>query len=585
MVCTSKTLWQKGRFSFDSKAQGLSKKCEQRHGFSAQKSACSSLDKNTGAGLTTTARAGFGRSLFTLGTLAALALWPLSNVWAHSDTTAASQLRAEKAKVGALAGKEWRERHEQQVIDEFSQLLSLPNFAGNPDDIQRNAEFIVDLLAQHQIPARILEAPPARPAVYAEILHPEATRTVTFYAHYDGQPTDDSAWTSPPFEPVMRSAAIEDGGELVDWRAAQPPYDPDWRIFARSAGDNKAPIITFISAIESLRAQNLLPAMNIKLFFEGEEEIGSPHLKHMVETHSELLDADLWLFLDGPIDQRGTQNVVFGVRGVTGVDVTLYGPERGLHSGHYGNFAPNPIARMTQLLNSMRDAEGNILIAGFTDEVREPSAQALEYMAKSPSKDEWLRDDIGIAQQEKAGERYELSVMRPALNFKGFQAGQVGEQARNVVLPMATASIGFRLVPNQSTAHIRETVEAHIRAQGYRIVREDPTADQRRSHDRWAKVTWEASGYGAAGTPVDHASARALIDIMDSVTGGHLLVNPSLGGSLPLAHIQDTLDVPIALLPIANHDDNQHAPDENLRLGNLWHGIESYAAVLHALDW
>jgi len=497
----------------------------------------------------------------------------------------AAMARSAKAKAGAQAGKAWRETHERQVIDEFSQLLSLPNFAGNPDDIQRNAEFIVELLEQHQIPARILTAPPARPAVYAEILHPEATRTVTFYAHYDGQPTDDAAWTSPPFEPVMRTAAIEDGGELVDWRGAASPYDPEWRLFARSAGDNKAPIITFISAIESLRAQNLLPAMNIKLFFEGEEEIGSPHLKHMVETHRDLLDADLWLFLDGPIDQRGTQNVVFGVRGVTGVDITLYGPERGLHSGHYGNFAPNPIARMTQLLNSMRDAEGNVLIEGFADEVRPPSEQALAYMTDSPNKDEWLRDDIGIAQQEKPGERYELSVMRPALNFKGFQAGQVGAQARNVVLPMATASIGFRLVPKQSTAHIRKTVEAHIRQQGYRIVREDPTPNQRREHDRWAKVTWEASGYGAAGTPVDHESAQALIEIMDTVTGGHLLVNPSLGGSLPLAHIQDTLEVPIALLPIANHDDNQHAPDENLRLANLWQGIESYAAVLHALDW
>jgi acetylornithine deacetylase/succinyl-diaminopimelate desuccinylase-like protein len=573
MVSTSKILWQKGKkLTTNTQPPGVLVNTFFEH------------QQDVAGDLQSVKRR--WRSMWFAGALALLGGMSCAPLWAATEgDNDAAMIRSAKAKAGAQAGKAWRETHERQVIDEFSQLLSLPNFAGNLDDIQRNAEFIVDLLEQHQIPARILTAPPARPAVYAEVLHPEATRTVTFYAHYDGQPTDDAAWTSPPFEPVMRTAAIEDGGELVDWRGAASPYDPEWRLFARSAGDNKAPIITFISAIESLRAQNLLPAMNIKLFFEGEEEIGSPHLKHMVETHSDLLDADLWLFLDGPIDQRGTQNVVFGVRGVTGVDITLYGPERGLHSGHYGNFAPNPIARMTQLLNSMRDAEGNVLIEGFADEVRPPSEQALAYMTDSPNKDEWLRDDIGIAQQEKPGERYELSVMRPALNFKGFQAGQVGAQARNVVLPMATASIGFRLVPKQSTAHIRKTVEAHIRQQGYRIVREDPTPSQRREHDRWAKVTWEASGYGAAGTPVDHESAQALIEIMDTVTGGHLLVNPSLGGSLPLAHIQDTLDVPIALLPIANHDDNQHAPDENLRLANLWQGIESYAAVLHALDW
>lgn len=514
--------------------------------------------------------------------LSRLMLWSAAFYLLMSPAMAADNAVLKQAQ---KAAQQWRLSHEQQIIDEFVELLAVPNFGGRPDEIENNAEHIVTLLEQHNIPAKILRAPPSNPAVYGEIVNPKAERTITLYVHYDGQPTSEDLWASPPFQPVLRTGKLEQGGEIVDWEGLTYPLNPEWRLYARSAGDDKAPIIALLAAIEALRDQQILPAVNVKFFFEGEEEIGSPNLRHMLMTHRTLLASDLWLFLDGPIDQSGLQSLNFGVRGVTGVDITVFGPEHGLHSGHYGNFAPNPIARLVDLLGSMRSENGQILIKGFEDELVELTPAERELVLRTPSKNEWLAKDLGIASPERPEERYEFSLLRPALNFKGIRAGEVGEKSRNVIVPSATASIGFRLVPAQSLAQVQKTVEAHIAAQGYRVIHRLPTHEQRLMHDKWALVEWEKAGYPAVRTALDEAPAQALIELMNTINDGELVLSPSLGGSLPLAHIADTLNVPIALLPIANHDNNQHAPNENIRLGHLWRAIETYAALLAGLNW
>src|ERR1041385_7655652 len=241
----------------------------------------------------------------------------------------------------------YRRAHERQILEEFTRLLALPNIASDRENIRRNAALIREMMQRRGLNPQLLEGKSndTPPAVYGEWKVPGATRSIILYAHYDGQPVDKAAWTaSPPFQPTWRSAAMESGGQVV----TLPPaidggeINPEWRLYARSASDDKAGVMAILSAFDAMRAQNSTPSINIKFLFEGEEEAGSPHLGDIIDLHKELLQSDAWIICDGPVHQSGRKQVVFGVRGDQNVDITVYGAKRPLHSGHYGNWAPNP---------------------------------------------------------------------------------------------------------------------------------------------------------------------------------------------------------------------------------------------------
>jgi acetylornithine deacetylase/succinyl-diaminopimelate desuccinylase-like protein len=476
----------------------------------------------------------------------------------------------------AEAARAWRQAHEQQIIDGFAELLSIPNVAGDAANIRRNAEHIAGLLRPRGFEVRLLEADGAPPAVFAERRSAGADRTLMIYAHYDGQPVDPAEWASDPWTPVLRDGPVELGGKEVPMQA---PFDPEWRIFARSAGDDKAPIIALTAALDALADAGVEPSVNIKLFLDGEEEAGSPHLARVLAEHRVLLAADLWLFCDGPVHQSRKWQLVYGVRGATGFDLTVYGPNRPLHSGHYGNWAPNPIARLLELIGSMRGPDGRILIAGFHDQVEPPTLNELAAIQSAPRMDERLVTDLGIGRPE-SDERLELAIMRPALNLRGIRSGSVGAEARNSIPTQATASIGLRLVPGQTPAFLRSAVERHVLAQGYLLVDDEPTAEQRAAHERIARLDWEAAGYPAYRAPLDLPVAQSVARILDQLRDEELIQLPTMGGSLPIYLIEEATGAPVLILPIANHDNNQHGKNENLRLQNLWDAIEIYAAVL-----
>ena len=475
--------------------------------------------------------------------------------------------------------RQWRMEHEQSIIDEFASLLSIPNVASDTVNIQKNAKHISALLTPRGFKVRLLETQGSPPAVYAERTQAGASKTLMIYVHYDGQPVNADDWASDPWIPVLRTGLVELGGQQVPMES---PFDPEWRIFSRSAGDDKAPIIALISALDALDQAGIELSVNLKLFFEGEEEAGSPHLKQMLSAHRELLGADLWLFCDGPVHQSRRWLLSYGVRGSFGFGLTVFGPNRPLHSGHYGNWAPNPIMRLTDLIGSMRDSQGNILIKGYQQQVIPPTLLELAAVEAAPSVDETLIRELGINRPE-TGQRVELAVMRPAMNLRGIRSGDVGSQARNSIQTSATASIGLRLVPAQTPDYLRETIETHIRGQGYLIVYQDPTEEQRNAHDRIALLDWSEAGYPAYRTPLNLPIAQSVAAIMNALGDEALIQLPTMGGSLPLYLIDEVIGAPILILPIANHDNNQHGKDENLRLQNLWDAIEIYAAVLTSL--
>ncbi len=474
----------------------------------------------------------------------------------------------------------YRAAHDVEILRELSDFLAIRNLASDSIGIRRNADHLRAMLERRGIATRLLESPAGGPpVVYGELITRGATRTVMLYAHYDGQPVDTTQWVTPPWSPVLRDKPITDGGREIAFPTAPGSVQGEWRLYARSSGDDKSPIVAMLTAIDALRAARAPLTVNVKFFFEGEEEAGSGHLRPLLDRYADLLRADVWLFGDGPVHQSRRQQVVFGVRGVTGVELTVYGPARALHSGHYGNWAPNPIVLLSHLIASMRTDDGRITIAHFSDDVLPITDTDRQALRSIPRVDSALREEFQLAATEGNGAPLMERIMLPALNLRGIRGGQVGATASNTINTEARASIDFRLVPNQTPGRVRALVEAHARAQGFWLTNHDPGPEERRAHSKILKMEWEA-GYPATRTSMSLPVSRAVIQSVEEAIGGPVITVPTLGGSLPMHEFAEVLRTPLIVLPIVNHDNNQHAANENLRLQNLFDGIEVYAGVL-----
>lgn len=485
---------------------------------------------------------------------------------------------------GLATARAYRQAHGPEILRDFAQLLAIPNVASDSVNIRRNADYIANQLRAVGVRTEIWTLPGTPPAVYGELLVPGATRTLGIYVHYDGQPVDPSAWTHGPWEPVLYTQAMENGGRRRAFPADGEAIDPEWRIYARSAGDDKAPIGALLPVLRAFRDEDLQPTSNLKFFFEGEEEAGSDRLREYLEGHRDRLDdIDLWLFFDGPVHQSRRPLLTYGVRGVTGLEVTVYGASRSLHSGHYGNWAPVPGQMLAELLASMKDSTGLVLIEGFYDTVEPLGAAERAALDALPAYDGELMRELGLAWTEGGGQPLAERLLLPSLTVKGLASANVGAQARNVIPSTATASLGVRLVKGNDPEHMLDLVEAHIRRQGYHVVRTDPAMETRLAHPKIAKVS-RGSGYPAARTDMAIPIVQQVTEAAIRAADGDMVLFPALGGSLPLYLFTDVMQKPAMIVPVANHDDNQHAADENLRIANLWYAIDLYGALLTMPD-
>jgi acetylornithine deacetylase/succinyl-diaminopimelate desuccinylase-like protein len=484
--------------------------------------------------------------------------------------------------------RDYRMDNEDRIVRELTEFLAIPNVASDTPNIQKNAAHLVEMLEARGIETHLLPIAGRGPVVFGKLMVPDATRTVIFYAHYDGQPVDPAAWTdSKPFEPVLRSDAIEAGGKRIPFPENSPQhpavYQDNWRIYARSSSDDKSPIVALLAALDALRAKQIPLKVNLKVIFEGEEEAGSTNLQRTLELHKNLLGGDLLITADGPVHQSGRQLVFFGNRGVIGLDVTVYGPVRALHSGHYGNWAPNPAMELSRLLASMKDADGRVLIDGYYDDVAPLSELEKKALDEMPANDADLERELGIAKPEGGGKKLVELLQEPSLNIRGIQSAYVGEHAQNVVPDRAEASIDARLVKGEDPKQKFEQIVAHIKKQGYYVIDREPTMEERRTHALIAKVIDEG-GYRASRTAMDLPVSKALVKVIREASSGDAVIMPMLGGTAPM-YIFEDLGLPWIGVPIVNYDNHQHSSDENLRLGHLWRGMEVYAAILADSDW
>jgi len=479
------------------------------------------------------------------------------------------------------ATKTWVNRNGHKIIKDFVKLLSIPNVASDTVSIRKNAEYISSLFEKRNFKMKLLELEKANPIIYGELKTPGAKRTLCFYVHYDGQPVNESKWAHEPFKPILYDGPIDAGGKPIRIPKNNNDIDPEWRLYARSAGDDKAPILTILNAIDALKSSKIGITSNIKIFFEGEEEAGSTNLKAHLSNHRDILeDIDIWLFCDGPMHQSRQPQLVFGVRGVTGMEITVYGAARSLHSGHYGNWAPVPGQIIANLISSMKDANGKVLVNGFYDTVEPLSEFERLELSKIPDVDQQLKKELGLVYTEGEGRSINERLLLPSLTIKGLSSGNVGKKARNVIPNSATAAIGVRLVKGNDPEDMLDKIEAHIKSQGFHIVYETPDLNTRRNYSKIVRVDRRGSGYIASRTSMEDPNAKSIINAVKEYIGDDLILMPALGGSLPLYLFTDYLKKPAIIIPIANHDNNQHAPNENLRIANLWYGIDLMGVIM-----
>jgi acetylornithine deacetylase/succinyl-diaminopimelate desuccinylase-like protein len=408
-------------------------------------------------------------------------------------------VQAQSSQQTALAAHQWRTRHEAEILEEFTRLLSIPNVADDRENIRRNADLLQSMLQKRGVDSRLLTVDRANPVVFGEIKTPNAKHTIVFYAHYDGQPVTPSEWDgNAPFTPAMRKVNGED------------------RIFARSASDDKAAIIAQLVALDELRAAQIPFRSNIRFVWEGEEEAGSPHLEAILNANRDLVHGDVWLVCDGPVDQSGQQTVVFGARGDTHLEITIFGAIRGLHSGHYGNWAPNPAMMLAQLLAGMKDQEGNVLIPHFYDGIVPLGTLEKRAIAEAPVNDDALRRELGLGHVDGGGRKLLELLNLPSLNINGMAAANVAAHANNVIPSRAIADLDLRLVVGEHWQEQQERIVDYVRSQGYFVVDSEPSRDVLFAHPRVAMVKGDEFSYDAVRTPMDLPIATEVIIAVES---------------------------------------------------------------------
>lgn len=465
------------------------------------------------------------------------------------------------------------------AINDLRTLLSIPNDAHYHEDIKKNITWMQEAFTKRNFEVELLKTEGEIPIMLASTTYPKAKKTVLIYLQADGQPVDNSKWFQPhPFTPVLKAQDESGNWEIIDWNSLDGEIDEEWRVFARAASDAKGPIIMFLAALDAMKEANFTPNYNIKIIIDFEEELGSPNLPAAVKVHKEKLTSDMLIIYDGPPHITNQPTLKFGARGIADVTLTVFGPRVPQHSGHYGNYAPNPAFRLSQLLASMKDEQGRVIIPGFYEgiEINEATKAILDAV---PDDEKIIMKKVGIAETDKVGNNYQEAIQYPSLNIRGMRSAWVGEEKRTIVPASATAEIDVRLVLESDPERLISLIKKHIEGIGYHLIKGEPTEEEREQYPKIASFDYGVS-YKAFRTPFDSETGIWLSKAFKNLFGEEPIKIRTSGGSIPISPFVTTLGIPAVGVPTVNPDNNQHSPNENLRLGNLKRGIRTYLAIL-----
>ncbi len=469
-------------------------------------------------------------------------------------------------------------RHAQASYREYLDLLSLPNDAIVPADVRKNVEFLEASFRKRGFATQQL-ANDGKPMLFAELPGADPKRkTVLFYMHLDGQPVIATQWAQKsPWVPVLKRRAANGGWEEIDSaRLFSGPVDPEWRVFGRSSADDKAPIMMFLAAIDALKANGTSQGVNVKVVLDSEEEKGSPSIGKVMSAHRDLLRADAIVIHDGPMHATNFPTLIFGNRGAATAKLTVYGAKVSLHSGHYGNYSPNPAQRLATVLASMKDDRGRVTVPGYYDHVKLGDAER-KVMAAVPDDEGALQRRLGIAKPDAVGANYQEAMQYPSLNVRGMASATVGDKVANIVPDTAVAELDLRTTPDSDAKYLGQLIETHLRQQGYHLVDGPPGDEDRARYEKLASFSYQSEGVDAAGTPIDSAVGQWAYQAMVEAFGAkpEPVRIRMMGGTVPTAEIVKALHVPFVIVPLVNADNNQHASNENMRVGNYVAGIRT----------
>lgn len=463
-----------------------------------------------------------------------------------------------------------------QTLDLHREFVRLPNDAQFKEDMLPNAAWIQAHFTQRGFNVDLLETPTDIPIVLASKKVSESLPTVLVYLHYDGQPVDASQWAqAEPFEPVIKGSV---DGKEVSYEQAKKVLDPDHRIYARAAADDKGPIIMMLAALDLMQDRNEKLAFNLKIIFDGEEEKQSRGLKETLDRYADLYKADHIIIMDGPAHPSNEPTLTFGCRGIATATLTVYGALNAQHSGHYGNYAPNPAFRLSSLMSSMKDENGKVTIDGYYDGI-EITEVLQKQLSEVPDNTDAINKQLGIAQADGVGRSYQESLQYPSLNIRGMSAAWTGSQKRTIVPDRAVAELDLRLVVESDGDRLLGLVKSHIESQGYMVLDREPTMEERLANAKIATFIGSKS-VNAFRTPFESETGLWLINAVETTFGKKPIRIRTMGGTVPVVLLIEKLQAPAVILPLVNMDNNQHSPNENLRLGNMMTGIKACFGML-----
>ena len=469
-----------------------------------------------------------------------------------------------------------------ESIESFREFLSIKNDANFKNEMKPLIEWGINNFKKYGFEVERLETPEL-PLLLASKVISEDLNTLLIYLQFDGQPVDNSKWDQEnPYKAVLKKR-INNEYKIIDWsRLDNITFDDikkeDLRIFARSASDAKGPVMMILNALEIMERNNIELEYNLKVIMDFEEEISSPNLADAVKKYSSKLKSDALLIFDGPKHPSNLPTLTFGARGISDITLITYGPIVPQHSGHFGNYAPNPVFRMSEILSSMKDPNGRVTIPGFYDGI-ELDEKTLKILAEVPDDEKKMMNDMQFKKPDNVGKNYQESIQYPSINVRGIESGWVREEVRTIVPSECIAEIDVRLVLESDPIRLHNLIKSHIQELGYYVIDRRPTKDERLKHNKI--VTFVSSfDYDAFRTDIESEIGKWLVKSLKKTFGIEPVKKRTSGGSVPISPFVNTLGIPAVTVPTVNQDNNQHSPNENIKIENYITGIETYLGIL-----
>jgi acetylornithine deacetylase/succinyl-diaminopimelate desuccinylase-like protein len=465
-----------------------------------------------------------------------------------------------------------------QTLKKHREFVSMPNVATNHEDMYKNLTWATKEFEKRAFAVRLLEST-TLPVFLAEKHVSKKAKTVLFYLHLDGQAVNPDKWDQKdPFIPVLKEQGENGDWKAIDWANIDGNINPDWRIFGRAAADDKAPIMMMLTALDLLENEHTKLKYNIKIILDSQEEAGSEGFLSTLEQYKADYAADYMLIFDGPAHPTNKPTLTFGCRGIAQCNITVYGAKLPQHSGHYGNYAPNPVFTMSHLLASMKDETGRVTVDGYYDGI-EITKEVAAVLQRVPDNDSVIRRGLVINKSDAVGNGYQESLQYPSLNVRHIETSWNGPGLKTVIPEITTAYLDLRLVVETAGVVLIDKIKKHIAHQGYLVLDRAPTDQERLAYPKIAKVVGNP-GVNAFRTEMESEIGQKLVGLLAKQFGQEPIKVRTMGGTVPIIPAINTLDIPAVIVPLVNMDNNQHSPNENIRIGNISQGIKVCMVIL-----